>query len=103
MKPMKLLLSMALSIAIIAVPVAAANSKAPTDRGPNSARSGSKATNADSKRPAHSREGQRAGTAKKYGVLCRGESKKHVKGEKGTEFSRCVVAAAKLKRSNAQT
>jgi hypothetical protein len=25
-----------------------------------------------------------------YGYYCRGESKKHVKGEKGTAFSRCV-------------
>ena len=29
---------------------------------------------------------------------CKGLSKKHVKGEKGTEFSRCVKAAAQLKR-----
>jgi hypothetical protein len=28
--------------------------------------------------------------AKAYGRYCKGESKKHVKGEKGTEFSRCV-------------
>jgi hypothetical protein len=27
-----------------------------------------------------------------YGYWCRGESKKHVKGEKGTAFSRCVRA-----------
>lgn len=29
-----------------------------------------------------------------YGYYCRGESKKHVKGEKGTAFSRCVKAMA---------
>jgi hypothetical protein len=28
--------------------------------------------------------------AKAYGRRCKGESKKHVKGEKGTAFSRCV-------------
>jgi hypothetical protein len=35
--------------------------------------------------------------AKAYGVYCReqGFSKKHVKGEKGTPFSRCVTAMAK--------
>lgn len=33
--------------------------------------------------------------AKAYGVYCKGESKKHVKGEKGTAFSRCVTALAK--------
>ncbi len=27
---------------------------------------------------------------KAYGFYCKGKSKKHVKGEKGTEFSRCV-------------
>ena len=30
------------------------------------------------------------GQAKAYGRHCKGESKKHVKGEKGTAFSRCV-------------
>jgi hypothetical protein len=28
--------------------------------------------------------------AKAYGVRCQGESKEHVKGEQGTDFSRCV-------------
>jgi hypothetical protein len=32
--------------------------------------------------------------AKAYGVICKGESKKHVKGEKGTAFSRCVTTMA---------
>ena len=35
------------------------------------------------------------GKAKAYGKYCQGESKKHVKGEKGTAFSRCVKAMAK--------
>jgi hypothetical protein len=34
--------------------------------------------------------------AKAYGKMCQGESKTHVKGEKGTAFSRCVVAMAQL-------
>jgi hypothetical protein len=33
--------------------------------------------------------------AKAYGVYCREESKKHVKGEKGTPFSQCVTAMAR--------
>jgi hypothetical protein len=33
--------------------------------------------------------------AKAYGVHCQGQSKKHVKGEKGTAFSQCVTAMAK--------
>ena len=36
--------------------------------------------------------------AKAYGRYCQGKSKKHVKGEKGTEFSRCVKAAAQLRK-----
>jgi hypothetical protein len=32
--------------------------------------------------------------AKAYGKRCQGQSKKHVKGEKGTPFSRCVKAMA---------
>ena len=35
--------------------------------------------------------------AKAYGKYCQGQSKKHVKGEKGTAFSRCVTAMAHLK------
>ncbi len=33
--------------------------------------------------------------ANAYGVYCQGQSKKHVKGEKGTPFSQCVTAMAK--------
>lgn len=32
--------------------------------------------------------------AKAYGKYCQGESKKHVAGEKGTAFSRCVTTLA---------
>jgi hypothetical protein len=34
--------------------------------------------------------------AKAYGVACKGELKKHASGEKGTPFSKCVTAMAKL-------
>jgi len=33
---------------------------------------------------------------------CKGLSKKHVKGEKGTPYSRCVVAAAHAKKDAAE-
>jgi hypothetical protein len=33
---------------------------------------------------------------------CKGESKKHVKGEKGTPFSRCVAAAARLREEQGE-
>ena len=34
--------------------------------------------------------------AKAYGRYCKDQSKKHVEGEKGTPFSQCVTAMAKL-------
>jgi hypothetical protein len=34
--------------------------------------------------------------AKAYGFYCKDESKKHVDGQKGTPFSQCVTAMAKL-------
>jgi len=34
--------------------------------------------------------------AKAYGSYCKGSSKEHVEGEKGTPFSQCVSAGAKL-------
>jgi hypothetical protein len=41
--------------------------------------------------------------AKAYGKYCQGQSKKHVKGQKGTPFSRCVVAMAQLAKNKAKT
>ena len=41
--------------------------------------------------------------AKAYGVYCRGFSKKHVAGEKGTPFSQCVTAMAKAASSEGTT
>ena len=40
--------------------------------------------------------------AKAHGTYCEAESKKHVKGEKGTAFSRCVKAMAKLANGTAK-
>jgi len=48
--------------------------------------------------PGESSPGPKAGLpekAKAYGRLCKGKSRKHVKGEKGTEFSRCVTDMAR--------
>ena len=41
--------------------------------------------------------------AKAYGTYCKAESKKHVDGQKGTPFSKCVVAGAKLLKDQAQS
>jgi hypothetical protein len=44
------------------------------------------------KPPAHPHGGPQG---KAYGYYCKGQSKKHVKGQKGTAFSRCVKALAR--------
>jgi len=41
--------------------------------------------------------------AKAYGVYCRGFSKKHVSGQKGTPFSQCVTAMAKAVTADGTT
>jgi hypothetical protein len=38
-----------------------------------------------------------------YGKYCKNQSKKHVKGQKGTPFSQCVTAMAKLDKGKAKT
>jgi hypothetical protein len=40
--------------------------------------------------------GSTSSKARQYGKLCQAESKQHVKGMKGTPFSQCVTAMAKL-------
>ena len=35
-----------------------------------------------------------------YGFFCKGFSKKHVKGQKGTPFSQCVKAMARANRNH---
>ena len=80
-------------LALMASPALA---QGPAGHGPDGKRH-----NADNPGTLHkpSNPGPKAGLpakAKAYGRYCRGESKKHVKGEKGTAFSRCVTAMAKL-------
>jgi hypothetical protein len=41
--------------------------------------------------------------AKAYGRYCKGQSKKHVEGQKGTPFSQCVRAMAKLAKGDADS
>jgi len=44
---------------------------------------------------AHGHESGPPAKAKAYGRYCKGESRKHERGEKGTAFSRCVTNMAK--------
>jgi len=49
--------------------------------------------------PSDATPGPKAGLpakAKAYGRYCKDQSKEHVKGDKGTPFSKCVTAMAKL-------
>lgn len=38
-----------------------------------------------------------------FGKFCKGESKKHVAGQKGTPFSQCVTAMAKLSHGTSKS
>src|SRR3954454_11074505 len=56
--------------------------------------------------PAHPTPGPKAPLpekAKAYGVYCRGFAKKHVAGTKGTPFSQCVTAMAKVANDHGTT
>jgi len=51
----------------------------------------------------HPAKGDNPGTAHRLaapGQYCKGASKKHVKGQKGTPFSACVKAQAKLRKGS---
>jgi hypothetical protein len=51
--------------------------------------------------PEHPPQGPKtAPKGKAYGFYCRGQSKKHVKGEKGTAFSKCVKAMAQADKND---
>ena len=52
--------------------------------------------NPDNPKPGHPHGGPKG---KAYGYYCKGQSKKHVKGEKGTAFSRCVKAMARADKN----
>lgn len=41
-----------------------------------------------------------AAKAKAYGKYCRSQSRRHVRGQKGTPFSNCVTAMAKVARND---
>lgn len=81
--------TIATGLALIAAPAFAAPATMPANSQGSqhtaSAKSGKPGPNAsaDAKRKA-------------YGRYCKDESRKHVEGEKGTAFSRCVTAMAKL-------
>src|ERR671931_410527 len=71
-------------LALAVAPAAALGSGRPTDPG----------SQGHANRTATS--GTPSSQAKAYGKYCQNQSKKHVAGQKGTPFSQCVTAMAKL-------
>ena len=82
------------SAALLAVPSFAAAAGPPTNPGNSAAGHAHKpaATQTDPPGP----NAPAASKARAYGRFCQSESKKHVAGQKGTPFSQCVTAMAKL-------
>jgi hypothetical protein len=94
--------------ALLAVPSAAIAVGPPTDPGNGHRPAGTPAPPASpsTNHPTQTSNpgaAQAAANAKAYGRLCRVESRKHVKGEKGTAFSRCVTAMAKAASGEAKS
>jgi hypothetical protein len=83
--------------ALVAVPAWALPSQAPTNSGtdhaPASAPSGS-GNSGTPRNPGPS--ASLPAKAKAYGNSCQNQSKKHIAGQKGTPFSQCVTAMARL-------
>ncbi len=92
MKNMMKLTLPALAIACVVAPLAFGSP--PTNPGTQ---------NAANKKPGSTQPGPNASLpakAKAYGRYCQGQSKTHVAGQKGTPFSQCVTAMAKLASGN---
>lgn len=53
----------------------------------------------DNPKPGHPGHPHGGPKGNAYGYYCKGQSKKHVKGEKGTAFSRCVKAMARADKN----
>lgn len=84
---MKLRMKLASGLAVLSMGLVPATGMAGVNYGPDY-------------QPEHPPQGPKtAPKGKAYGYHCRGQSKKHVKGEKGTAFSRCVKALAQADKN----
>ena len=92
MNPYTKLAGLTVALALSAAPAFALPPQAPSNAGTEHARATTPGPHASL--PAK---------AKAYGKYCRTESKKHVKGEKGTPFSKCVTAMAKLAKGSTKS
>jgi hypothetical protein len=88
---MKRLIAIAGAV-LLAAPSLAVAAKPPVNPGNSAQAHAHRTANANPPGP----NASAGAKAKAYGRFCQGESKKHVKGQKGTPFSQCVTAMAKL-------
>jgi hypothetical protein len=97
MSPTKFLTITATAAVMVATPAWALPGGVPDTHA--SANANSHAANPQAQSSPQSTPGPNASLPEKahaYGVFCNKESKKHVAGQKGTPFSQCVTAMAKL-------
>jgi hypothetical protein len=83
-----------ITAALLAAPTFAVAAGPPTDPGNSAAGRAHKPAVTQTDPPAPDAPAETK--AKAYGRLCQKESKKHVAGQKGTPFSQCVTAMARL-------
>lgn len=99
---MKLPVKISIAVAAFALAVSpAALAMGKPEGAPPYGQAHQEAGNGPNYAPGEPTPGPKAGLpakAKAYGRYCQGESKKHVKGEKGTPFSRCVKNVNALRR-----
>lgn len=84
-------------------PTASSNPASPSIPGAASGNTGSSSVPSGTSNPGSSHRPATPGPhsslpalAKAYGKFCQNQSKKHIPGERGTPFSRCVTAMAKV-------
>jgi hypothetical protein len=97
MKPLTKVAVLTTGLALLAAPVALASGP-PDNQGTKNAAL-HKQTSSTLPGPAASLPAK----AKAYGRYCQGQSKSHVAGQKGTPFSQCVTAMAKLATSSSNS
>jgi len=87
---MKLASLLALGVAVTSLAISPAFAKPPPSKGHGN--------QAGAQQPAGATgpTGETGPKGKAYGYYCQNQSKKHVAGQKGTPFSQCVAAMAKL-------
>ncbi len=103
---MRLQIKIATALGALALAVAPAMALASQPTNPGQGQGQSNGPKYAPEAPGHGTPGPGAPLsekAKAYGVHCQDQSKKHVKGQKGTPFSQCVTAMAKAANNEKMT